>query len=682
MKNTSVEWLFAVLFLFSIQSVCAASSDDDWECLISSLCDAEMPESNLQELYELLEELRENPMDINSATRQQLGQLPFLSERQIEDIEAYVYMHGNMLSLGELQFIGSIDYNTRRFLSMFVYPGEGKSAAARKKSLRELFRYSRHTLLAKTEIPLYRRAGFGIFSDEELKKYPNRRYVGDILQCNLRYNLKCSDKISAGISMDKDAGEPYLCDQPLWIDYVSAFLSLDNVGCFDRIIIGNIKAGFGQGLVLNTGLSTGKSMALSAMDRQMNGFKPHSSTSETGYFTGLATTVSFGHYSLSVLMSHTNRDATLDSDGLVSSLKEDGYHRTLLERSKKNNLLESVYALHAGWQNNGMDFGVTLLSDGFDRVFEKIRSASQLGGWFEGRFWNISVDYSIRRGRFSFCGETAVCDNLSLATLNTLKLKVSPKLNLLLLYRCYGEQYSGFHTNGFAEGEISNERGIYVAASGRLLGLESSVYVDLFRFPAPRYRVSEPSAGFECQLEMNYAPRAAANEFGVRYRIKIKEEDCKATSAVEDKITGRLRLRWNHIFQKGISLQSQADVTHFTFPGRGTEAGFSLSESFSFQPDKSRFSWSVSASLFLTDSYDTSVSLYEKGLLYSFNFITLYGKGLRSSTVLKYELSKRMNISLKFGSTLYFDRESIGSSQQKIDGSHKEDISLQLRAKF
>ena len=53
--------------------------------------------------WDELARLREHPINLNAATAQQLRQLPFLSEYQIDGLLEYVGEHGPMQTLGELQ---------------------------------------------------------------------------------------------------------------------------------------------------------------------------------------------------------------------------------------------------------------------------------------------------------------------------------------------------------------------------------------------------------------------------------------------------------------------------------------------------------------------------------------------------------------------------------------------------
>ena len=107
-------------------SVCPQSEDNiRWESVLEELLsDEDLTPDSREDLQSLYESVHYCPLNINTATKEELSVLPFLTYRQIEDIHAYIYMHGPMLTLGELQLTGSLDYGTRRLLRQFVYAGE------------------------------------------------------------------------------------------------------------------------------------------------------------------------------------------------------------------------------------------------------------------------------------------------------------------------------------------------------------------------------------------------------------------------------------------------------------------------------------------------------------------------------------------------------------------------------
>lgn len=81
---------------------------------------------------------------------------------------------------------------------------------------------------------------------------------------------------------------------------------------------------------------------------------------------------------------------------------------------------------------------------------------------------------------------------------------------------------------------------------------------------------------------------------------------------------------------------------------------------------------------FRTDDYDSRIYQYEPSVLYDFSFPMYYGHGLRYALLLKANLGSRLGASAKIGVTKYFDRSTIGSGLQQVDGSALTDLLLQL----
>lgn len=75
-------------------------------------------------MYADLSYLIEHPFDLNAVTEEQLKRLPFLSDRQIEQLLSYRKRYGNMVSIYELKNIEDIDFQTISLLLPFVYIGD------------------------------------------------------------------------------------------------------------------------------------------------------------------------------------------------------------------------------------------------------------------------------------------------------------------------------------------------------------------------------------------------------------------------------------------------------------------------------------------------------------------------------------------------------------------------------
>ena len=74
-----------------------------------------------REKYEELSEIAEHPFNINTITKEELEQLPFLSDKMIENILYYIYKYGPMLTKNELLGVEGMDWQTKVFNRLYLY---------------------------------------------------------------------------------------------------------------------------------------------------------------------------------------------------------------------------------------------------------------------------------------------------------------------------------------------------------------------------------------------------------------------------------------------------------------------------------------------------------------------------------------------------------------------------------
>ncbi|MBR6369981.1 MAG: helix-hairpin-helix domain-containing protein [Bacteroidaceae bacterium] len=652
-------------------SVLGSVSPDDlsWESVLEELLsDESLPESAMEQMADFYEQMRSSPLNINTATAGELESLGILSPSQIEAIHAYIYMYGPMKTLGELQLTGGLDWHTRQILRFFVYAGEPVSEKV-KPSVRELIQYGRNELTVSMNVPLYMRDGFREHTAEELARYPNRSYLGNKLSHTVRYSLNWRGRIRAGFTADKDADEPFGGRNGTGYDFWSPYLCISDAGPFRKVLVGNYRVVFGKGLLLGSGFSLGKSMALSELQSGQTGLKPHSSVSEYGFFRGTGLTLSVGKtLSVTVMGAHTPADAIVKGDTIVSSFKTDGYHRTELEWSRKHNIRVASVAANVNYRYNGISFGATVLKEGYS-----LPTANGNG------YTGVSADWSVRRPAFGSSGEIAFSDE-GAAVLTDNYLRVGRKLVLNMLFRSYSPAFNAPHSGALCESDVRNETGVLIGFTHSGRSLKSDGYVDLFRHPERRTGADGPSDGME--IRINTAWKASQSDnIDAFIRLKSKQKDCKPTGTLEYCITWRGRLRWDHTFNKALSCRTQLLWSRYNFLYEPLSEGFGFSFSSDWNPSPN-ISASLQTVLFMTDSYDSNISVYEKGLRYSFGFVTLSGHGGRIVLNFRYRLSERLQLNLKASSLLYSDREEIGASQQKIRSWHKEDINVQSIWKF
>ena len=269
-----------MMFLWVV-SLGARAQDNQsrpWETYLNEVMTLDDVESeSLETVYDLLCELEQHPLDINTVTRETLEQFPFLSAQQIEEIIEYRDRYGPLKSIGELQMVRSLDYAQRRLLTYFIYIGDEPERGFPK--LDDIARYGRHELMATARIPFYRRKG------------DDGDYLGDPYRHWLRYQFTYHDAVKARFVGAKDAGEPFFTGKNRWgYDHYALYLQLRRLGRLESLCLGHYRISMGMGLVMNSDFSLGKVAMLQNLGRASTGIRAHSSRSDN-YLQGAAATL-------------------------------------------------------------------------------------------------------------------------------------------------------------------------------------------------------------------------------------------------------------------------------------------------------------------------------------------------------------------------------------------------------
>ena len=514
--------MYCVLQIYPVDKVIAQHYS--WEEFVEKISVDEYDDGeDMSPLLEELAGLHEHPFNLNTATKDDLEQLPFLDADEIEEILAYVYRYGPMQSLGELMLIEELDYPTRQFLALFVYV-ENPVEEKEKLRLKTLLKGGRHEVTSRLDVPLYKRDGYQIPEDEVLLKNPIKVYLGNSLYHNIRYTYQYRNRLFWGFTAEKDAGEPFGSYGNMAYDAYSFHFLLKDCGKLKALALGDYRVGFGEGLVVNSDFSLGKSTLFNMGDTRPS-IKKFSSTSETSFFRGMAVTFRFVKVDVSAFYSYLPTDATIRKDGTVSSLKTDGLHRTLLELSKKHNVMEQSAGADVTWNTEYLSLGATAFYQHFRRSFSK---GTELYRQYypEGKdFLNASLHYRWHRDRFSFSGETAFSNVYGgWATLNKAIYRFNHRYSVVALQRLFAYQYVGLRANSFSEGgAVRNESGFYMGVEAAPLNeLKLSAYVDYFYFPWVKFGIPHASEGVEGTFQADWVV-SRKWELSGRYQLKRKE---------------------------------------------------------------------------------------------------------------------------------------------------------------
>lgn len=524
------------------------TADTGEETAYETATDADLQQWDVQ--LQELRPLHDHPMNINTATREELLRLPFLDEKQVEEIHAYVYLHGSLQTAGELRLVPLLDGRTRRFLSLFVTFGDAPpSQAVQARS----FTPVRQTLLTRVDVPLYYRRGYRVTDG----------YVGDPLYHRTQYRLQAGKHLRVGGHIEKDAGER-------WVDSWGAYAELRNVTCLRKAVVGDYRMGFGEGLVVGGSSWYARSTPAS---RMQSGIRASTGTDEARFLRGAAATLALGReVSLSLFGSKRMLDATLQADGSVRTFLSSGLHRTTSERARKHNAASTLWGGDVTWTHRGLHLGATGYAQHFGRLLvpgnQPYRKYYPRGR----RFGSAGIHYGWTAYRLALAGETAFASQQGLATpqaddnhtghsrgwatLHRLTWRPSARYTLSAVQRYYAPSYYSFQSAALSRGSrVQNENGLLLHLRAEPWDAwQMLLYADFFHHPWPPYGCRTSRTGQEMQAQV-LRVLSEQSSLSARYVLRHTLDDVHS-------MRHRLRLQYTLQPTHCWRLQSTATLLH------------------------------------------------------------------------------------------------------------------------
>ena len=689
-KNIGKSFL-TILLLFSFSSA-TFSQSGSWRIFLEQLAEegeeeGRMDETMFENLYEDLLYLESNPMNLNTVTREQLERFPLLSEDEAARITTFLERNRPIFSVFELRNVPNLNFQTIELILPFFFVGDAQEQA-RQSSLEDMLRNGRHELQFRLDKTLTPRAGYGEFCDSILARFPNRKYQGEDFFTSLRYQFRYRDKIQFGFTAVKNAGEPFWKPDYLkGYDQYGFHFIIRDVGRLRTLALGNFRMSFGQGLILNNDFMPPKAWAADNIIRRTQPPKRHFSTAKHGYFTGAAAQFAlYDHLTLTAFYSYRGVDANINAAGEITSFKTNGIRRTLLDISKKNNTREQVVGANVNYRKEGLQVGVSALYHQWDRMLNPTMRDDNRYHLRDNSNANASIDYSYRYRRFHLAGEMGVAKNGAVAKLNTLQYRHSSSNVFTILWRHYPVSYNALYAGAFGESSrVQNERGVFVSARFtpfRWFSINS--YADFVHFPWLRYGVNTPSTVTEYFISGTYTfSRQASVE--ARYRYKERYRNMRYPDAQSISVlpatTQKFRLRYSHNLQNGWQFRTTADFAHYGVEHFDKEFGYMISQNIGYRGNE-KISGDFYFGYFDADTHNARLFSYERNIVNTFYMPSFHGKGYRLAISARYNFSNRLSVSVKMGQTRYFNRDTIGSGTELIDGNSRTDLFSYIRWRF
>lgn len=653
-------------------------------------------DADLTALTENLRYYKEHPLNLNTATREELIDLGLLTDIQINNLLAHRERFGSLISIYELQAVEGFDLAT--IYSLLPYVKVADRMDAGHFSFGEMWENGRNEIVVRGQRIAEEQAGYGPADSATLADNPNARYLGSPYRIYTRYRFTYGNYVSWGVTAEKDAGEEFFRGtQKNGFDFYSAHIGIRNIGPVKAAILGDYQVSFGQGLVAWTGYAFGKTSMTVATKRNAMGIRPYTSVDESRYFRGAGTTLKFGPVETTAFFSYRFRDANIaetDTTGNdieileVSSIQESGLHTTQSEYDDKNALKETMYGGNVTLRQKRFSIGVTGIHSQYN-----VPLTRNLGLYNQFEFSAqqntvIGADYNLVLRNFNFFGEAARSANGGVAFTNGVLISMDSRVAFTLHHRYFGKDFQNLYANAFSESTLPvNEQGIYVGVQAKPhRKITLSAYYDMQLYPWMKYQVDAPSQAFDFLAQVNFTPDKRT-DFYIRYRHRDKFKNASDDDADIDYITPYTQDNWRfniaYPVGKNWRLKNRIEYTEITDNNGDKLSGIAMYQDVTYKKMGFPVSFTARYALFQTDDYTTRIYAYENDVPLSFSIPAYSGKGSRVYLLVNWDVTRSLELYFRVAQYFYYNQDVISEgSLTQINANHKTELKLQVRFKF
>lgn len=696
-KRTYVCLLMAVLFSLDLSS---QELEDEKDRIIEDRVDFlldvnEGGDGDFTTLFEQLEFYYQKPLNLNRADRLELEDLGLLNDIQINNLLAHIEKHGKLIAFEELQSVEGFDLENLRMIRPFVTVNRDLDQP--QISLKNMLSEGTSQLFLRYSRILEQQEGFSPISAEELEENPNRRYLGSPDKIFSRYRFNYSNKLSVGFTAEKDAGEEFLQgSQPNGFDFYSAHFFAQGFGKVKQLALGDFQAQFGQGLTFWSGLAFGRSPDIFTLKRNAQGLRQYTSVQEDLFLRGGGITLASNNLELTVFYSNTKVDGTvtntadtssISDEVTISSLTQDGFHRTPSELRDKNNVRNEFLGAHLAYVKRNFNIGLTAVHNQIDANFAPRQRTYNKFSLLDNENTNLGIDYNYLYKNVNFFGEVSKSLDGGIAFTNGALIVMDPRFSLALQHRRFEKDFKPIQSNAIGEStNNTNEEGFFIGFNSRLnKDLTLSAFADRFVFDWLRFQTDAPSNGHRINAQLDYRPSRrmqAYIRFRQRKRGRNDRVETEGIDQVVDESLSSYRLHFAYQITESIKIKSRIELSNYTLGESQAESGFLIYQDISFKQLSFPLSFSLRYAIFDTDSYNSRIYAYENDVLYAFSIPAYNGRGTRFYAVTKYRIRRGIDVWLRYAQTYFTDRNTIGSGREEIQGNTRSEIKAQLRVKF
>ncbi len=549
-----------------------------------------------EDVQEQLMNIAANPIDLNHTNADELAELMFLSDEQIDAILMYQYEHG-FKEIYELQLIDCLkDYEIRNLLPFVRVDSLGvqefRSSGGEKMYFREVFHYAKHEMTLRMDAR----------NIED--------YEGDPIYGKLRYRFNYQNRVQAGVSVLRRQGDEAIRQEGERWDY-GGYIQLKDIGPMKTVVAGNYQASFGYGLVVGSPFKRGKSAYIQSTATTDEGLKKYSSVGDSyNYFHGVGAT------------ARVSRWADVSAFYSLRKGKEDAWNH--------------VVGMNATGRWNRLKVGVTAVETIEATNSSQFRERSQASYGLEMKRREASgamgVNARWNMGKVDIWGEVATShgNKWGVGVITGVRYRPISDVNLLAIYRYYSPEFDNIYANSLCSwSRMKDEHGGYLGVEyNRLINWQLSAFGDVWK------------TGFETMAQADFVPQ---KDYRMHTRFRVKRKDEKDTYS----------LRWNMVYEFGPwKMKTQADGNMVQAKG-GWTYGWSVLQDVEYRFSEVPIVLQLRAQAFDAREWNNRVYIYENDVLYAYAIPFVYGLGGRFWLNARYKINDTFSVYLRVSETIY-----------------------------
>jgi len=713
---------FFILFFFGLLMMYAGCAQparaQDLPDVVLQMLGSVETEDEAAELIEYFEELISNPVNVNTASIDQLMMIPGMRPQQAEALVAYRSANGSFDSGRDLLKVRGIGPAALDQMMPFITVG-GYTGRIRRNLTNPNWWVRNGRFESYNRARQNRETAIGYIPQAD--SIP-AHYLGSPAHFTQRFSYT-SRALSLNRTKIKDPGEQRLT-------YGTYHAAIRDAGPVRIIVGGDYRIASGYGLIFSSGAGMGRVSAHSAWSPARNNVILHRTGRYQPVQRGMA--MSIGHrYNITLFTAKNDLSAaevaaglqaepdqapdedqlmyplpvrTINESGTGQSAKEQVNHnvsqnpatirfpqrglpaRTELEVSRQQNVVERLRGVRAGIQAGPVTAGAIWYEHRFDR---EVVPGSGLHNRYDFSGTSNSaggVDITFRMNDVTLFSEGGISRNGGKAMLGGFQFRQGRDGYFRLLYRNYGEKFQSYYGRSVSasSGRPRNEEGFFAGAGGRLAGvLLIDAFLDFYWHPGPRFGISSASAGHErfiglqAPVNRNWTVSAAAQYRERQYGISLQDPYGREIRGTSHQNRSRFYLALSGSGDI-IGYRSRLESIQTRNVAGERENGFALMQDVRWSPA----GWlrlDARITLFETDSFASRLYFFEQDVLYSMSLPALYGTGSRSYLLARIRPVKYIEVWARVAITRFDDRPVIGSGHDQTMGSTRTTFSGVVR---